>query len=263
MKEQKIKLGPAGTGGDSLKGLEEVKEAGLDSCEIEFTYGVRMSNALAKQVGDKAKALGIQLSIHAPYYINLNSVDRAKISASKARILQSCERGHYLGAKCIVFHAAFYGKDDPETVYQKVKEAVEHMQQAIDKNKWDVLLCPETTGKASQFGTVEELVRLAKETKCGICVDFAHLEARYNKKPDLQSVFRQLKELKHLDFIHSHFSGIEYTAKGERRHLITEAADIKELLVAMDKSGLKFNIINESPDPVGDAIKSKKIRDKL
>ena len=87
MKEQKIKLGPAGTGGDSLKGLEEVKEAGLDSCEIEFTYGVRMSNALAKQVGDKAKALGIQLSIHAPYYINLNSVDRAKISASKARIL--------------------------------------------------------------------------------------------------------------------------------------------------------------------------------
>jgi len=258
-----ITVGPAGTGGDSLKGIGVLKELKLDSCEIEFTYGVRMSNALAKQVGEAAKRDRIKLSIHAPYYINLNSEEKAKIHASKQRILDSCERGHHMAAKCIVFHAAFYGKSSLEQAYDAVKDAIIDMQKVIKDKKWDVLLCPETTGKRSQFGDVDELVRLSKETKCGICVDFAHLEARYNKKVDYDDVFRKLKELKHLSEIHCHFSGIEYTPTGERRHLITPPGKIKELLSAMKKSRMNFNIINESPDPVGDTIKTKKIRDSL
>ena len=254
-----IKLGPAGTGEGTEEGLKRIKELGLDGVEIEFTYGVRMSVATAKKLGGVAKKLGLKLSVHAPYYINLASSEKEKIEASIKRILDSCERGHYLTAKYIVFHAAFYGKRSEEEVYQIVKKAILEMQQVIKKNKWNVVLAPETTGKRSQFGTLDELLRLNKETGCAFCVDFAHLLAR-NGSIDYNEIIKKLKGFKE---VHCHFSGIEYTEKGERRHLVTEKKDIKNLFEKLLKSKTNFMIINESPDPLGDSVKSKKILEEL
>lgn len=248
-----IKIGPAGTSGLGYEqGLLKCKELQLPCMECEFTYGVRMSNSEATKVGELAKKLSIRLSIHAPYWINLNSEEKLKIKQSQKRILDSCERGHYLGADYIVFHAAFYGKKSPEQTFDMVKKSIDEMQEAIKRNKWKVFLAPETTGKQSQFGNLDELLRLRKETKCELCVDFAHLRAR-EQKIDYDGVFDKLRHISH---IHSHFSGIEFSAKGERRHIITPKEEIKELLKFIIKYKKDVTIINESPNPFTDCEKT-------
>lgn len=251
-----IKFGPAGTGMGSVDGMKKAAKLGLGAVEIEFTYGVRMSNRAAKEIGEAAKKAKVDLSVHAPYYINLASEEKAKIAASKKRILDSCEKANYLGAKYVVFHAAFYGKRSHEEVYEMVKNAVVEMQDEIGKNSWKVKLAPETTGKKSQFGSLDELLKLKKETGCHLTVDFAHLKARNNGKIDYREVFGRLRQVKH---IHSHFSGIEYTEKGEKRHLITSKQDFVPLLKEIKKRNADITIINESPDPIGDSLKAKKI----
>jgi len=257
----KILLGPAGSAGlGNEEGIKRCKELGLEAMEVEFTYGVKMNNEEAKKIGELAKKLDISLSVHAPYYINLNSEEKAKIAASKKRILDSCERAHYLGAKYVVFHAAYYGKKSKDETYKIVKEAILDMQKTITKNKWNVILCPETTGKAKQFGDLDELIKLSKETGCGICIDFAHLKARYYGKIDFDEVCEKIKNIKNKT---AHFSGIEYTEAGERRHIITKEAEIKELLSCLKKHEISIRIINESPDPFGDCVKSRKIREEM
>jgi len=253
-----IKIGPAGIGDrkHAPEILEEYNKQGITAAEIPFTYQVWLNKEQATELGKIAKKNKVSLSIHGSYYINLNSKEKAKIEASKKRILKCCEIGHYLGAKCIVFHAGFYQDIGEEKTYENIKVQIKELLAEIKKNKWDVVLCPETTGKASQFGTLDELLKLKKETGCSICVDFAHLKARYVGKIDYPEIMKKLKSQGH---IHSHFSGIEYTSKGERRHLVTETKDIKELLSHIQKNKISCTIINESPNTVGDSIKTIKI----
>lgn len=252
-----IKLGPAGIGGYSIEGIKQLKKLKLEAAEVPFTYGVRMSRDMAKVIGKQAKKSRIDLSVHAPYYINLASIEREKIIASRKRILESCERAHYLGAKYIVFHPGFYQGRDAELVYEEILDSIEKMQRIIDEHDWNVLLAPETTGKPTQFGHIDELLRLMKETKCHICVDFAHLLARHGKR-DYNEIFGKLKKLDH---IHSHFTGIEYGEKGERHHVLTPKKEIIELLGFVKKYKANITIINESPDPIRCALRMKKIRD--
>ncbi len=251
-----VKFGPAGTGMSSLEGVKLLGEKGINAAEIEFTYGVKMSAETAVKVGEAAKKYGVSLSVHAPYYINLASEEKAKIEASKKRIIDSCERAHQMGARYVVFHAAFYGKRTKEETYLLVKEAVVELQAKIKKSRWDVELAPETTGKASQFGDLDELLMLRKETGCSLTVDFAHLKARNSGKIDYKEVFARLKQLQH---IHSHFSGIEFTEKGERRHILTSKEDFIPLLSEIKRSNADITVINESPDPLGDTILCKKL----
>ncbi|MBW1840094.1 MAG: TIM barrel protein [Deltaproteobacteria bacterium] len=174
-----IKLGPAGTPGKStLEGISKVRELGLQAMEVEFVHGIMMKNELAKKIGEEVKKHKISLSVHAPFFINLNSAEPEKIDASKKRILDSCERGHYMGARKIVFHPAFYGKVSPEKTFEITKTHILDLQKTIKKEGWKVDLAPETTGKTSVFGSLDETIRLVKETGCSICVDFAHLWAR-------------------------------------------------------------------------------------
>lgn len=256
--KQEVRFGPSGIGGvkEAANNLKYYREHGLNAAEIEFTYGVYIKNNKdAELIGKEAKKLDIQLSIHAPYYINLASQDKKIRRSSKKRILECCERGHYLGARVIVFHAAYYGKYSHEKCYKIVKQAILEMQQVIKKKKWKVALAPETTGKASQFGSLDELLKLAKETKCSLCVDFAHMEAR-EQRINLKEVFDKIKKFSH---VHSHFSGIEYMSKGERRHLITPESKLRELLSYIKRYGLSITIINESPSPLKDSLRASKI----
>lgn len=253
----KILIGPAGTGGSSAEGFEAINKAGLDAVEIEFTYGVWMKKEEAIKIHELNKKLKLILSIHAPYFINLNSEEKPKIGASRSRILKSMEIAHYLGVKYVVFHAGFYQKTSKEQTFKNISEQIIKVQNEAKEKGWgDVELAPETTGKPSQFGDLDELIKLKKETGCHICVDFAHLKARYAGRVDYDEVMKKLKPLGHIT---AHFSGIEWTAKGERRHILTEDKDIKELFHYLEKYDIDVTMINESPDPLGDAVKMKKI----
>ena len=249
-----IKVGPAGSGGlGNIEGVKKVARMGLDCMEVEFTYGVRMSIDDACKVGALAKERGIILSVHAPYYINLASDDKAKIIASKKRILDSCERAHALGARCVVFHAGFYQKKTAEQTYDLINKGISEIQKSIKEKKWKVRLCPEITGKPSQFGSIEEIKRLMKDTGCAITVDFSHLYARQQGKIDYAKVLNRLPKK-----FHAHFSGITYTPKGERSHKLLDKRFFMPLAKAIKKHKPKsMIIINESPDVYGDAVKMK------
>jgi len=257
----KILIGPAGIGSPAIFGLKQIHSLKLNAAEIEFVRGIYLDIKKAKEIYEENKQLGISLSIHAPYYINLASEDKAKITASKKRIFDSCKIGHHLDAKYIVFHPAYYGKRSKEEVYELVKEAVIEIQDALSGGGFDnVHLCPETTGKQSQFGDLNELLKLVKETKCGLCVDFAHIYARNQGKIDYGLVCKSIKDVKYLT---SHFSGINFGPKGERNHIRTEPAKAKELLEYLNKYNIDIRIINESPQCIEDAVMMKKILEKF
>jgi len=246
-----IKFGPAGMG--PIKEVEETFEKyykrGIKVCEIPFTYQVYIKKKEdAIRIKKAAEKFGISLSVHAPYWINLNSEDEEKIKASEKRILDSCRAGHWLGVKRVVFHAGFYGKDSKQETYLHIKERIKELQKEIEKNKWDVKLAPETMGKINLFGSVEEISRLVKETECGFCIDFAHILAR-ERKVD----FEKLKKLFPQKKWHCHFSGIEYGEKGERHHKITEEKYWRWLFKHLPKNK-DITIINESPSPVEDSV---------
>jgi len=254
----KILIGPAGTGGAGLEGFERVSNAGLNAVEIEFVYSIWLNKEQAEKIAEANKKLNLILSIHAPYYINLNSKEKIKVGASRSRILKCLEIGTILGAKYVVFHPGFYQGMDKEQTFKNIKEQIEKIMKEAKEKEYTPELAPETTGKESQFGSLDELIKLKKETGCSICIDFSHLKARANGKITYGEMAEKIANAK-LGHIHSHFSGIEYSEKGERRHILTEDKDIKELLTALKKHNLDCTIINESPDPLGDAIKMKKL----
>lgn len=264
----KIKIGPAGLGPvkTAQKVLEQYKSNGIKNCEIAFTYSVYIKKDDALEIKKIAEELGIELSIHAHYYVNLNSDDDKKLEATKKRILDCCERGHDLGAKNIVFHPGYYGKEfgsvktSPEKkelikeeTYTKIKEGILELLSEIEKNKWDVKLCPETMGKINVFGSPEEISRLVKETGCSFCIDFAHILAR-EKKID----YKKIKDLFPQKNWHVHYSGIVYNEKGERHHINLENEQWKKLFENLPEDK-NITIVCESPDNFGDSIKGLSI----
>ena len=253
-----IRLGPAGVGGELHKGLSFIAGLGLRAAEIEFTHGVRMSLETAGAGGRLAKKLGLSLSVHAPYFINLASPEPAKVASSKQRILASCERAQALGADYVVFHAGFYQGRSREHVYSLIREAILEL---MDRTRnTGAVLAPETTGKHSQFGDLDELLRLRNDTGCGLCVDFAHIYARQSGQISYPDIFSKLKCLKR---IHSHYSGIEFTAKGERRHLALDPALFRPLAVEIVRRKADITIISESPLTWRDSLRMQEVFDGL
>jgi len=250
-----IRFGPSGLGGknEAVTILEEYSKLGLKACEVAFTYGVYLDKKSAEEIGKKAKDLDIFLSIHAPYYINLNSEDKAKIVASKKRILDCCEIGHSLSNSKhkipLIFHAGFYSKLSPEKAFQNIKKEIVELMKEIQEKKFNIILCPEVMGKRNVFGSIEEISQLVEETGCGFCIDFAHVLARYDKNNFelTNEKFGKFKEW------HCHFSGIVYGDKGEKNHKHTEEKEWKNLLGFLKKLDKNITIISEAPNPAGDA----------
>lgn len=253
-----IYLGPAGSPAKStLEGIKAVADMKLSAMEVEFVRGVKMSNQLAAQVGQEAKKYNVKLSVHGPYYINLSSVDKAKIEASKKRILDSCERAYYLGAEYVVFHPGYYGKRSKEETYEIIKNNIFDLQSMIKNKEWKVKLATETTGKVNVFGSVDEILQLVEDTECSFCLDFAHLYARNQGKIDYSQLLDKFKKFKYL---HCHFSGINYTSKGERNHLdMNSHPPFEPLAKEILKRNLNVTIISESPNTWQDSLKQKKI----
>ncbi|MFA5174419.1 MAG: TIM barrel protein [Candidatus Pacearchaeota archaeon] len=247
-----IRFGPAGLGPvkDAIENLRIYSKLGLKACEIAFTYGVYIKNKEdVDAIRNAAKHFGIRLSIHAPYWINLNSKEKIKIEQSKKRILDCCETAEYLGAEIVVFHAGYYSDMDKEESYQNIKREILEILHEIKKNKWKVKIAPETTGKNSVFGSIEDIARLAEETKCSFCIDFAHILAR-EKEINWERINESFGKY---DKWHCHYSGIEYGDKGEKHHKITTKEDWKRVLDNIPKHK-DITIINESPSPVEDSV---------
>jgi deoxyribonuclease-4 len=259
-----IRFGPAGLGGVkvAVENLEKFAKLDLKACEIAFTYGVYIKESQKKEIEEikeTAKKLDIKLSIHAPYWINLNSKEKKKIEKSKERILESCKIGSKLGACKVVFHPGYYGKFEKEETYQNIKKAVLDMQKEIKKSGWKIKLAPETTGRLNVFGKEEEILKLVKETKCSFTLDFAHLLARSQGKKDYREMYNEFKKFKS---VHAHFSGIVWGNKGERKHKLTSEIEMEKLLKILPKNK-DIILINESPNPVADSVRALKIWEKL
>ncbi len=264
-----LKFGPAGIPiqtkkRDTIEGIKTVRKLGLDAMELEFVQGVRMSEKKAREVRKVAEGEGVTLTVHAPYWINLNAKEPHKVENSKRHILESARIGFIAGATSVTFHPAFYLKQDPEAVYQRVKEALEEVIDRLREEGVQIDIRPETMGKPTQFGSLEEVVRLAREIP-GVkpLVDFAHLHARslgkMNSYEEFVAVLDYLQEHlgpEVLKDVHFHVSGIEYGPKGEKNHLILEESDFRyrELLQAFRDRGVEGVIICESPNLEEDAL---------
>jgi deoxyribonuclease IV len=259
-----IKFGPAGIGPTktAIEVLEQYHKLGLQACEIAFTYSVYIKPIDAKIIGERAQELGIELSIHAPYFVNLNSKDEEKREATKKRILDCCEIGELLGVKVVVFHPGYYsnkGKTDKdkEETYNNIKKGIEEILGIIKEKNWKIKIAPETMGKVNVFGSVEEISRLVKETGCAFCIDFAHILAR-NKETDYNKIISLFPQKEW----HCHFSGIVYGELGEKHHISTEKERWKELLKNLPKDK-DIRIINESPTMLDDSVEGLKLYQKL
>ena len=241
--------------------LENLK---LDGLELEFVHGVRMTPANKEIVSRVSKEKDMVLTAHGPYYINLNSKEEEKIQASITRILDTARMGKDLGAFSITYHAAFYMGMQPEDVYKKVEKAMETICKTLDEEDNDIWVRPETTGKPTQWGNLEEIVKLSKDFKQVLpCVDFSHLHARtnglYNTYDEFCKIFETIgTEIGSyaIENFHAHIAGIEYGEKGEKKHLMLKESDMnyKDLMKAFKKFDVKGVVVCESPVMEEDAV---------
>src|SRR3989344_6834044 len=243
---------------DTENGIRKVKALELGAMELEFVRSVNITKESAPRINNAGKSSGIILTCHAPYYINLNAVESEKRSASRSRILKSAEILDACGGWSVCFHPGYYLNDDKNKVYDAVKEQLKGIMNDVKDRGYNVWIRPETTGKATQFGDVEELLKLSQELEQVMpVIDFSHLHARTNGRYNTKKEFDEVLELteKHLgkeglNNMHIHLSGIEYGEKGEKNHLILEESDMnyKELLKVWKEFDIRGCVISESPN---------------
>lgn len=212
----------------SLQVPEYLEKMGLDAFEYQCGRGVNIGVEKATELGKIAYDRGVRLSLHAPYYISMSSVEEQKRRNSVSYILESARAVKAMGGNRIVVHTGSCGKISRE---QALELAMDTMKMAIsaldDEGLGDVHICPETMGKINQLGTLEEVIALCKlDDRIIPCIDFGHLNARtlggYKTKDDFSEIFNAIEnELGYdrLRVFHSHFSKIEYTSGGEKKHL--------------------------------------------
>jgi deoxyribonuclease-4 len=245
-----------------VAGLETLSELGLDAMELEFVRGVWMSEDSARAVATRARTLGIYLTAHAPYWLNLNSPDKRVVRASIERIVRSAEVADLAGARHLAFHAAFYSGSTAARTYVTVRRRLKRLVRRLSSRGLSVTLSPEVMGRVSQFGSIEEIVDLCSDVE-GLtpCVDFSHLHARtgrhnsYEEYCDLLDMLRARLGGRAISRMHVHVSGIDYGPKGEIRHLSLRGSDLnyRALLKALKSRRAGGIVICESPDPVRDA----------
>ncbi len=263
-------FGTAGTplsskGTDSISGIRRVHELGLGCMELEFVRGVKMGEKTARAVHEVAEKLGIRLSVHAPYYINL-SAEGETFEASKERIMNSARIGAICGAKSVVIHAGYMQKYPQDVVYERIKKAIIEIMEKLKSEGVDITLRIETMGRGSQFGSLEEVLAITEVDGVMPCIDFSHLHAvtgKNNSREEFASILARVEEKlgrQGLDDMHIHVSGIEYSDKGEKNHLVFAESDFKykELAQAFSDFNIKGMVICESPNLEGDALVLKR-----
>ncbi len=277
-KPKKLRFGSAGIpigtpARSTLNGIKYVRHIDLDCMELEFVRGINISEEKAPEVKKVAKKNDVVLTNHAPYYINLNSNEKAKAKASQHRIYRSAYIAGLCGGYSSTFHAAYYMKQNSEKVYMKVKKYIKQIVEKLQNNSANIWLRPETTGKPTQWGDIKEIVRLSQEVEQVLpCIDFSHVYTRSIGKINTYDKFREIfvyleKELGRtiLNNMHAHMSGIVYGEKGERHHepLQESKFNYQAVIKLFKEFKIKGCVISESPLIERDAKIMQKYYNKL
>lgn len=261
------KFGPAGTGDDfkakgfksSLQVPDYLVNMGLDHFEYQCGRGVNIGLDKAAELGKIAKEKGITVSLHAPYYISMSSVEEEKRLNSVNYILASARAVKAMGGNRIIVHTGSCGKISREEALILAIDTMKLSQKALDEEGLtDIHICPETMGKVNQLGTLYEVLELCKiDERIIPCIDFGHLNARdlgiLKTKDDFEKIFLEIKNQLGSDRFnnfHSHFSKIEYTTGGEKRHLTFEdnvyGPDFQPVMELVAKYNLSPTFVCES-----------------
>lgn len=252
----------------SLSAIGHIHEMGLDCLEVEFVRGVKIGNDTAAKIREKAAALNIRLSVHAPYYVNLNSPEQGKRLQSHDYLLRSARMAFLCGAECVVFHAGYYGASAPDAAYEVIKRELREILSVLKSERNPVVLRVETMGKRSQFGSLDEALTICQEVdSLQPCLDFSHIYAREGKANSYLDFHRILRKVEKrlgrgaLKKIHIHISGIDYNQRGEIKHLNLAESDFHydEWIEALKDFEVEGMVICESPGRETDAKMLKKL----
>lgn len=276
-----IKFGPSGNSQaffdagytKSEDSAKWVKNLGLDCFEYSFGRGVNMSDAKAVELAAAFRDAGVEISVHAPYYINLANPDEEMAEKSIGYIINSAKKVVLLGGNRVVFHPASQGKATREEAVRLTKTRFLALCERIYAEGLErVKFCPETMGKIAQIGTVEEITEFCKtDVVFTPCVDFGHVNAReqgsLKTEEDYERFLRYMTDglgFERMKSFHVHFSKIEYSARGEIRHLTFDdtvyGPEFPPLAATLKKLGLEPYIVCESAGTQDiDAVKMRKI----
>jgi deoxyribonuclease IV len=256
-----VRFGPAGNPlgyrGKTVEVCDYIRGRGLDAYEYQATYGVRIKKQSALELKKNSEKNNILVSMHAPYYINLSSDKDDVIERSITRLVQSAKAAEWMGAYRIVFHPGFYTKYTPGEAMERCKMTMGKLEEQLESLQVsDYTFAPETTGKKSQLGSLDEIIEICRwNENFAPTVDFAHLHARsggkLKVKDDYGAIFYKLEDELGLNKLHSHFTSIEFTDKGERRHhMLYEdnyGPPLTPLLEEIAERGWDVTVICETP----------------
>ena len=275
------RFGPAGNSDSfsakfksTLSAPKYLKEIGLDHYEYQCGRGVRVSYEFAVSFRSEAEKEGITLSLHAPYFISLSSVEPEKRDKSIDYIIQSCDAAKRIGADRIVIHSGSCAKLSRAEALELAKDTLlRARKEAVEKGFEQIRFCPETMGKVNQLGDLDEVLELCRLDDSFLpCIDFGHLNARSFGAIKGKSEYEQILDavenklgIDRLKCFHSHFSKIEYTVPGgEKKHLTFDdhgnfGPDYEPLMELIARKGLSPVIICESAGTqTEDALTMKK-----
>lgn len=280
-----VKFGPAGNSESftqmgykhSLQVPEYLEKFGLNAFEYQCGRGVNIGLEKAGQFGTVAAKHGITVSLHAPYYISMSSVEEEKRNNSVNYILSSARAVKAMGGNRIVVHTGSCGKITREQALELALDTMKKSLNALDsEGLGDVHICPETMGKINQLGTLDEVISLCElDERLIPCIDFGHLNARtmggLKTFKDFENIFNQIENRlgsDRLKVFHSHFSKIEYTTGGEKRHLTFSdtvyGPDFEPVMELTARKNCKPTFICESSGTQAeDAATMKKYYDEL
>lgn len=253
--------------GGSVGAIHQLASLGLIALELGWVRAVRVSEETCAAIKAAGQETGVAISVHAPYFINLNGDDE-EWPKSRKRLMDAAHYGNLAGATDIIFHPGSYFSKPPdqvlETAIPRLRECVEELHKADNH----VFLRPETMGKSAMLGSLEDTLTMSKEIP-GVepCLDFAHLHARtgdgsLNSKDEwipLLEKYAKVLGKDTLQRLHIHMSGIEYSEKGERNHLPIAESDfyLEGLFSALKEMKCGGRILCESPILEDDALYMK------
>jgi deoxyribonuclease-4 len=249
----------------SVGGIARLRELNLGALELAWVQSVRITDDSCAKIKAAGAEYDVAISVHAPYYINLNAETEEMWQAGRERLLAAARCGYKAGATDIVFHPGSYMKRTPADAYATATERLCEVADTLKKEKVEVTLRPETMGKSAMLGTLEQAIGWSKEIENVLpCVDFAHLHARagdgtFNTYDEFTAALRMIADglgERGTQYMHIHFSGIAYGAKGERHHLNLAEADInyKAFFKALADFGVRGRVMCETPNMEEDAV---------
>lgn len=258
--------------GGTVAGLEFAASLGITAMEMEWVQRVPVNPERMEEIRQTAERLQMKLTVHAPYFVNLNADDKVKLAASKKRVLDALSMAQLAGAVSVCVHPAFYLGKPPEQALENVRRATDEILSYKQKLFPDVNLAYETMGKPTQFGTLEEVLVVSKEFDIYPCIDPAHMHARSNGAVNTSEEWHEMLDTyaeylgkKSLSHMHLHYSGIAYGPKGEKHHVPLQESDArwKDFLHVLHERKVSGICVCESPLMEQDTLLLQKTYNKI